>query len=495
MWFCVIRYNLYINNMIITRFAPSPTGDPHIGNIRTALFAYLFARSQKGKFLFRIEDTDRDRYVENSIDTIKEAMEWLGIVSDNYDKPMIQSERLEIYKKAALQLVEQGDAYICTCSKERLEEVRASQRENKQPPRYDGHCRNKNIKELSEGAVIRMKIPREGKSSIEDLVRGHVEFDYSTLDDQVILKSDGFPTYHLASVVDDHEMEITHVLRAEEWLSSTPKHILLYEMLGWRDATPHYAHLPVILSPTHGKLSKRDGAVGIMEYKKMGYLPEALINFMVLLGWSPKTDEEFFTLDQLEERFKIGQVNKAGAVFDINKLDNFNRHYLVELLAKDKKRLLSLIDRESVDLMDDLDRTLGTGQTIKQVLLDLIIPRINKLDEFQNHLKTFVEQPKIEVDKIIFRKSNKDNTRLALTMFSDNSENIKEEDWLWNNIKKVMEDVVTGNNLTNGDVFWPIRYALTGEEKSPPPEEIATILGKSETISRIKQAISLLDKN
>lgn len=465
--------------MITTRFAPSPTGDPHIGNIRTALFAYLFARSQKGKFLFRIEDTDRDRYVENSIDTIKEAMEWLGIASDNYDKPMIQSERLEIYKKAALQLVEQGDAYICTCSKERLEEVRASQRENKQPPRYDGHCRDKNIKELSEGAVIRMKIPREGKSSIEDLVRGHVEFDYSTLDDQVILKSDGFPTYHLASVVDDHEMEITHVLRAEEWLSSTPKHILLYEMLGWRDATPHYAHLPVILSPTHGKLSKRDGAVGIMEYKKMGYLPEALINFMVLLGWNPKTDEEFFTLDQLEERFKIEQVNKAGAVFDIKKLNHFNQYYLRKMPAEE---IIPLLDQQEIKLLPE-------GSLVD--IVSLARERMTVLSDFKDQIGFLIKKLDLDKSKLVFRKSTAESTVNALLLVIKEFDSI--ENWVETAIKTKLEEIVNNNGLSNGDVFWPVRYALSGEEKSPPPEEIATILGKQETISRIKKAVALLD--
>ena len=491
--------------MIITRFPPSPTGDPHIGNIRTALFAYLFAKSQGGKFLFRIEDTDRERHVENSIQTIKDALIWLGITPENIDNPMIQSKRLEIYKKAALELVEKGDAYICTCSKERLEEVRTRQKALGQPPRYDGHCRkelrikNEELRTngIPEGAVIRMKIPETGKIAFDDLVRGRVEFDYSTLDDQVILKSDGFPTYHLASVIDDHEMKITHVIRAEEWLPSTPKHLKLYDMFGWEP--PKFAHLPIILSPTHGKLSKRDGAVGIMEYKKMGYLPEALINFMVLLGWNPKTphkirgerEEEYFNLSELEKRFKIEQVNKAGAIFDINKLNYFNQYYIRQ---KSASVLVPLLDEKIVKFLPQ--ENLGK-------IIEIAKQRMTTLSDFKEQVGFIVKEPKIDPQKLVFKKpalsgaSAKSNgstveaTTKALGLVLVKLKTTG--NWTQDHIKAVLESIVNQNNLTNGDVFWPMRYSLSGEEKSPPPEELAEVLGKEKTVKRIKSALNILN--
>lgn len=488
---CIYGFSFYVFNqiMVITRFAPSPTGDPHIGNIRTALFNYLFARHEGGKFYLRIEDTDQSRHNSESVSVIKEALGWLGIAPDNIDNPVVQSERLEIYKKAALQLVDEGKAYVCNCSKERLNEVRSTQTANKQIPRYDGHCRDLNLP-LEEGCVVRMKIPRDEKIVFEDLIRGKIEINSGVLDDQVLLKSDGFPTYHLAHVIDDHEMQTSHVFRGEEWLSSAPKHILLFGMFGF--VPPIYAHLPVILSPTKGKLSKRDGATTILAYKQMGYLPEAIINFMALLGWSPKTNDEIFSLEQLVEKFTCENINKSPAVFDINKLNNVNRHYLVELLSTDKKRLFSLLDEKSGEYLKSVDQPLGDNESLKNVLLNLIIPRINKLDEFYDHLKVFIEKPNISKELLIFRKSSESNTRLALVEFIKKAEGIDDDKWLWNKIEETLTMVVTENNLSNGDVFWPVRYALSGEEKSAPPQELATILGKKESLDRIKQAIELI---
>ena len=319
---------------IITRFAPSPTGEPHIGNFRTALFEYLFAKHSGGKFLLRIEDTDRERYVESSVQTIKDLLNWLGIIPDNIDEPAVQSERLEIYQKYARELVEKGDAYICTCSKEDLEAERKDQEAKHLPPKYSGRCREKNLQlnsynlQLPEGAVIRMKMPESGKIVIHDLIRGDVEFDLSLSDDQVILKSDGFPTYHLAAIVDDHDMNVTHVIRGEEWLSSTPKHLTLYKMLGWK--APEFAHLSMILAPDKTKLSKRHGATSATEFKNLGYLPEALVNFIALLGWNPKDNRELFTLEELVSEFKIENVNKSPAIFDLQKLNSINAHYIIE---------------------------------------------------------------------------------------------------------------------------------------------------------------------
>jgi len=461
--------------MIRTRFAPSPTGDPHIGNIRTTLFEYLFAKKSEGQFLLRIEDTDRKRHDEASIDGIKEALRWLDLIPDNFDKPKVQSEHLDHYKKVALELADNGFAYVCNCSKERLEEIRKNQTDKGLPPGYDGHCRDKNLP-FEDDCVIRMKVPETGVTAFDDLIRGHVEFRNDTVDDQVILKSDGFPTYHLAHVVDDHEMQITHVIRAEEWLSSTPKHIILNQALGYE--VPLYAHVPVILSPTHGKLSKRDGAVGILEYKKMGYLPEALINFMALLGWNPKTEEEFFTLEELQKSFDLSQVNKAGAIFNIDKLNFFNHHYLMQ---KRSEELIGLLDK---DVLAKLP------QENLNKIVDLAKERMNTLADFEPTIGYLLGEVKIDKNLLVFRKSTSETTKKALEMVYAGLKSI--EDWSQDKIKDVLEKVVIDGQLSNGDVFWPVRYALSGAEKSPPPEEIAEVLGKEKSLQRIEKALETI---
>lgn len=464
-----------MNKMIKTRFAPSPTGDPHIGNIRTALFEYLFAKKNDGEFLLRIEDTDRERHEENSIEVIKEALRWLDIVPENIDNPVVQSTRLDEYKKAAFRLIEEGNAYVCNCSKERLEEVRAKQQANNEPTGYDKHCRDLNLK-FEDGCVVRMKVPEGRKIKFQDLIRGEIQFDSETIDDQIILKSDGFPTYHLAHVVDDALMEITHVIRGEEWLPSTPKHILLNEMLGFPQA--NYAHLPVILAPDKGKLSKRHGAVRILEYKQMGYLPEALINFMVLLGWNPKNDQEFFTLAELETEFDIANVNKSGAVFNIDKLNHINRHYLMHKSANELKPLL---DQEIINQLpqENLDR-----------IIDIAKQRMTVLIDFKDNVEIFMTEVRLDKDKLVFKKSTPEITKTSLDKVIEKLSNIS--DWTQDVIKQELESVVSENSLGNGDVFWPTRYALSGQEKSAPPEEIAEALGKDETLARINSATALL---
>ncbi|MFH1854926.1 MAG: glutamate--tRNA ligase [bacterium] len=456
--------------MIRTRFAPSPTGDPHIGNIRSALFAYLFAKKNGGEFLLRIEDTDRERHDEKSIEVIKEALSWLGVTPENLDNPMIQSTRLEIYKKAALKLVDEKKAYVCNCSKERLEKVREEQKAKKLQPMYDKHCRDLKLP-FEDNCVIRMKIPEGKKITLDDLVRGKVKFDSSTIDDQIILKSDGFPTYHLAHVIDDNEMKITHVIRAEEWLPSTPKHILLNKMLGFK--APEYAHLPVILSPTHGKLSKRDGAVGILEYRKMGYLPEALVNFMALLGWNPKTNEEFFPLKELAGKFDLEQVNKAPAVFDINKLDHFNQYYL-KLKTNNSNVLKSWgLDEVSASELELIGR--GGFKT---------------LQEMADYIKKLRKEPEYQGELLIFKKSDKQKTKQGLEKASEELQKLN--DWSEEKLQTTLEQVVSENNLTNGDVFWPVRVALSGEEKSPSPVELLLALDKDKSLKRINEALKLI---
>ncbi|MEI8060988.1 MAG: glutamate--tRNA ligase [Candidatus Berkelbacteria bacterium] len=459
--------------MIRTRFAPSPTGELHIGGARTALFSYLFAKNQAGEFLLRIEDTDRERFVEGATERIIESLGWLGIVADNAGKPMVQSERLDKYRKVAFDLVNEGKAYLCTCTKEKLAEDRERQQKENKPPRYEGHCRDASIdiKTLAEGCyTIRMKMPQSGTIIVDDLIRGRVEFDAALIDDQVILKSDGFPTYHLASVVDDHEMEITHVIRSEEWLSSTPKHVVLYEMLGW--SAPEFAHPSMILGPDHSKLSKRHGATSVIDYKNQGYLPKALVNFMALLGWNPKDDREIFSLEELIGEFKLENVNKSGAIFDIEKLNWMNGEYI--RVESRKSKVESLKDFGIEELSAGELELIGRGgfKTLKEAA-DYII-QLRKTPEYDSSL-------------LIFKKSDREKTTIGLKAAS--CQLLAVSLWEQEEIQKTLESIVSEKNLTNGDVFWPVRVALSGAEKSPSPVELLLALGKEESIKRITKAI------
>ena len=329
-----------------TRYAPSPTGEPHLGNIRTALFAWLLAKHHGGQFLLRIEDTDRQRLVEGGVEAQMETLRWLGIDWDEGpDKggphaPYTQSERLDIYQEHAGRLLTSDRAYRCYCSSERLAEVRKAQQARKEPPRYDRLCRDLSADDRARReadgapAVVRFKTPLSGETLTHDALRGEVSFANDTLDDFVIVKSDGYPTYHPAAIVDDHLMQVTHVIRGEEWLSSTPKHILLYQFLGW--TPPTMAHLPLILSPTGGKLSKRNAEkigipVSVRQYREAGYEPEALLNFLAFLGWNPGAEQEIFTLEGLVEAFSIDRVGSAGVQFNLDKLRWFNQQHLRRL--------------------------------------------------------------------------------------------------------------------------------------------------------------------
>ena len=318
---------------IITRFAPSPTGMLHIGGLRTALYSYLLAKQNKGKFILRIEDTDRSRFVEGAVDNIVSTLNQLGIKPDN--DPYYQSEHLDNYKKYADKLVADGYAYHCFCSAERLKEVRDKQIANKQPTKYDSHCRNldeeeiKRMHQLEKPFVVRLKMPQQEDIQFDDAIRGKVSINSANLDEQVIMKSDGFPTYHLAVVVDDYEMGVTHVVRGEEWLPSTPKHILLYKYLGWK--LPIFAHMPLLLNKDRSKLSKRQGDVAASDYLNKGYLPAAIINFISLLGWHASNDREIFSFEELIKEFSLDRMNKAGAIFDLDKLNWFGSQYIQKM--------------------------------------------------------------------------------------------------------------------------------------------------------------------
>src|SRR6266545_1473896 len=325
------------------RIAPSPTGLPHIGTFRTFLFNWLFARKHGGKFVIRIEDTDRERLGPGAEDALLDAAEWFGLDWDEGPRrggafgPYVQSERLPIYREHVERLIAEGNAYTCYCSPDRLDALRREQQARKEPPGYDRLCRNLTDAERAEREaagtphVVRFAVPLEGSTTFFDVIHGEVTWENRVLDDFVILKSDGFPTYHLAHLVDDHAMEISHVLRGDEWISSTPRHVLLYRAFGWEP--PTFAHLPAILGPDRKKLSKRHGPTGIAAFQEAGYLPEALTNYLALCGWSPGTDEEIFSLPELVERFELERVSPTGAIFDHDKLDWFNGIYIRNLSA------------------------------------------------------------------------------------------------------------------------------------------------------------------
>jgi glutamyl-tRNA synthetase len=331
---------LATGNSVRTRYAPSPTGDPHIGNIRAALFSWAYARANSGQFLLRIEDTDRNRLQETSLQAIMDSLHWLGIdwdegpVVGGPHEPYFQSQRLSLYQHAAKRLIEEGKAYRCFCTAERLDQMRKAQQAARQPPGYDGLCRSIPADESERRAeaepfTVRFKMKREGQTVLHDLIRGDVVFENALQDDFVALKSDGYPTYHLAVVVDDTEMEISHAIRGDEWISSAPKHIQLYEALGYEP--PVWAHLPLILGPDHKKLSKRSGDTAVLDYATNGYLPEAMVNFLAFLGWSLDDHTSLVTVDDLKQHFDLVRVVPNPAVFDIERLDFLNGHYIREM--------------------------------------------------------------------------------------------------------------------------------------------------------------------
>ncbi len=434
----------------------------------------------------RIEDTDRERLVEGSDQRIIDSLNWLGIAADNQNKPMIQSERLDIYKKYTLELINSGKAYICTCTKEELEKEREAQIKKGLAPRYSKKCRSQisdlKISEelLEKGATVRLKMPESGKIIVDDLIRGKVEFDASLLDDQIILKSDGFPTYHLASVVDDHEMGITHVIRSDEWLPSTPKHLVLYQAFGWQE--PDFAHLSMILDADKKKLSKRHGAKSILEYKEQGYLAEALINYISLLGWNPKSERELFGLEELVKEFELRNVHVSPAVFDQVRLDFFNEHYLREKNIEELKELIGQYPDEALKLIQ------RGGYATANIARD--------------YLDKLFKGPEYGASLLVFKKSNREATLRGLKGVLGEIKGDKGEQgggrdnegivWTDERLQSILSGVVEREGLSNGDVFWPVRVALSGEEKSPSPLELMLALGKDVVVKRIEEAIGKL---
>jgi len=472
----------------VTRFAPSPTGSLHVGGLRTAIFSYLWARHNHGKFLLRIEDTDRERLVPGSVKEIENSLRWLGLEFD--DELIYQSERKEIHQKYAEKLIKEGKAYKCYCTKERLNKLREEQLKKKLPPGYDKRCRNLSQKEMesfeSSGKpyVIRFAMPESGFAEWDDAVRGKMSVKYALSDDQVLLKSSGWPTYFLAATVDDHEAGVTDIIRGEEWLPSTPKNIAIYKAFGWN--VPRFAHMPVTVGPSGKKLSKRDGDTAVSEYMAKGYLPEALLNFLVFLGWNPKTTEEFFSKGELINIFDIKDINKAPAVFDVNKLNWINAHY-IRSIPKDKLKMLikNLIPSLKILKLSNFNR-----------ILDVEKIRLTRLTDIQENTDFYLENPKINPNLLIFKKSTLEATKMALNATYETLDAISNPKWKTMDIEDfnaILAKIVAKNNFTNGDVFWPVRYALSGLEKSASPAELLWAMDKDTSLTRISISLKVLN--
>lgn len=485
-----------------TRFAPSPTGYLHIGGLRTALFSYLLAKKNGGTFFLRIEDTDRERHVEDATKHLTKMLAWAGIppeegvliendhiVQKGKYGPYIQSERLPIYQKYASQLIEEGHAYRCFCTKERLDVMRKSQEERHLPPMYDRECVSIPKEEAAERAknephVVRMRVPRGEKIEFRDLIRGKVEFASNTLDDQVLLKSDGFPTYHLAHVVDDHLMETTHVVRGEEWLPSLPKHLLLFRMFGWQ--APEYAHVPLLMNPGGGKLSKRQGDVSVESFIEKGYLKEAILNFIALLGWNPGTTQDLFSLPELIETFSIERVQKSGAIFDTTKLDWLQGQWMRKMpLEEFAERIRPIVGAKFKEAMSD-------GRFTEKA--QLIQERITFFPESPEMMGYFYEEPTVTVELLASEKQKvkKEDLPKVLELLTNTLSAIAEKDWSHEGIMHALEPVIATSGFKKGQILWPLRAALTGREYSPGAYEVAAMLGKELTKERLTKAKNVL---
>ena len=483
-----------INEAPRVRFAPSPTGYLHVGGLRTALYNYLFAKHNNGKFILRIEDTDRNRYVESAVDNLIKALKWAGLQYDEGPdiggifEPYIQSQRLEIYKKHTDELIAKGEAYYCFCTPERLKNLKEEQEKKKLPQtKYDKHCLNLSTSEIENNLsnkipyVVRLNVLPDQKIIFCDAIRNRVEFDSNNVDDQVLIKSDGYPTYHLANVVDDHLMKITHVIRGEEWLSSTPKHVLLYDAFGWE--RPTFAHLPLLLNPDRSKLSKRQGDVAVEEYRDKGYLKEALINFVALLGWNAGDDREFYYLNELVEAFSLERLNKSGAVFDIVKLNSLNAEHLRK---KPNEEILGM-------LKDSIHKSEYGCQNYSDEFLLLIIDamkeRVTFVQEFIHNCKYFYEAPK-EYEQKAVEKNWKPETPEQLLKLRDaftDLENPTKTDYE-HSLTKVAEELGVGK----GKLIHPLRLAVSGQSRGPGMFDLLYILGKEEVIKRIKSSMEKL---
>ena len=497
------------NKRVRVRIAPSPTGDPHVGTAYIGLFNYAFAKHNQGDFLLRIEDTDRTRFSGDSEQQIFDAMKWLGL---NYDEgpdvggdkgPYRQSERFHIYKEYAEKLVEKGEAYYCFCTPERLQKLRDRQVAMKQAPGYDGHCRNltaeevKSKLEAGEAYVIRLRMPYEGETIVKDELRGNIIFENSKIDDQVLLKSDGFPTYHLANIVDDYLMGITHVIRAEEWIASTPKHIQLYKAFGWEE--PKWYHMPLLRNADKTKISKRKNPVSLNYYREEGYLREGLLNFLALMGWSLGGDKEIFTLDEMIEYFSFDRISLGGPVFDLVKLGWVNNHhmrlknideltklalpyYIVKGYYKDEN--LSEIEYNKLKRIVEITRE--GAQTLKE------LPELSSIyfeDEFELPIidETMNKKERKSIEKLkssLETEIGKKSIALFVEKISKQNEDISEE-----KAKTILTELQEELGEGPGAVIMPLRAVVTGKARGADLYTVISIIGKKRTLDRVARFI------
>ncbi len=482
-------------NEVRTRFAPSPTGYMHIGNLRTALYTYLIAKKSGGKFILRIEDTDQERYVEGAVDIIYRTLRTVGL---NWDEgpdvggpvgPYIQSERMGIFKKYAEELVEKGEAYYCFCDKDRLTELKAVQEASGVNPMYDRHCRNLSKEEIAEKLaagvpyVIRQKIPETGTTTFHDELYGDITVDNSTLDDQILLKTDGMPTYNFANVVDDHLMGITHVVRGNEYLASSPKYNLLYKAFGWE--VPTYIHVEHIMKDKQNKLSKRNGDASFEDLMTKGYLCEAVINYIALLGWAPKGEREIFTLEELIEEFDISGLSKSPAIFDPLKLRAINGEYIRKLTPEKFYEYAEPFIKQVVTRPDvDLAKIAALLQNRTEVFSE-IPEQVDFIDAMPDYELSLYDNKKM--------KTNADTALDALEKALPVLEAIDEANWNFETIHDKLFELIASMEVKNGYILWPVRVAISGKQFTPGGAfEIAEIIGKADTIARMKRSLEKL---
>lgn len=477
-----------------TRFAPSPTGYMHVGNLRTALYAFLLAKKDNGTFILRIEDTDRERYVDGAVNIIYNTLKKTKLLWDEGPDiggpvgPYVQSERMGMFKEYALKLIENGNAYYCFCDKTRLDEVHAVQEASGIATQYDRHCRDLSKEEiqqkLDEGIpyIIRQKMPLQGTTSFEDEVYGKVSVENETLDDQILIKSDGMPTYNFANVVDDHTMGITHVVRGNEYLSSTPKYNLLYAAFGWE--TPTYVHCAPVMKDHTQKLSKRNGDASFEDLLEKGFLTEAIMNYIALLGWSPKGENEIFSLEELINEFDISGISKSPAIFDTAKLKAINGEYIRKLSIEQYLFYATPYIKETCKSDVDMEK-----------LAKMLMPRTELFTDVSSQVDFIDELPKYSNELYFHKKmkTNEENSLESLNEILPVLEGV--EDWTFDNIHKILFELIAKLEVKNGLILWPLRVCLSGKQFTPGGGvELADILGKDETIKRIKLGITQLTK-
>ena len=482
---------------IRSRYAPSPTGKMHVGNLRTALYEYLIAKHEGGDFILRIEDTDQERFVEGAVDIINRTLKQVGIEHDegpDKDKgygPYVQSERVKtgIYLKYAKELIEKGEAYYCFCSKERLDSLKTEIVEGKEISIYDKHCLSLSKEEieqnLKEGKpyVIRQNNPQEGTTTFHDILYGDITVENKELDDMILIKSDGYPTYNFANVVDDHTMEITHVVRGNEYLSSAPKYDRLYNAFGWK--IPTYVHLPLITNEEHKKLAKRSGSSSFEDLVEQGFLPEAIINFIALLGWSPEDNNEIFSLQELIEKFDYRRINKSPAVFDLVKLRWMNGEYIKKM--DDERYLQMALPVVNEVITKDLN---------KEKIAMMCKTRIEVFPDIKDHIDFFETLPEYDVSMYEHKKM-KSTLESSLEVLKETLPMLEAfDDYTNDSLYALVSGYVEGKQVKTGFVMWPIRTALSGKEMTPAgATEILEVLGKEESLNRIRKGIALLEKS